>query len=57
LVVNTQNWLPGKSVLVSPQWVKGVSWAKRKVHLDLEQGVIEVRLYDYYGRPRYWTRM
>jgi hypothetical protein len=72
LVVNTQNWLPGKSVLVSPQWVKEVSWAERKVHLDLKRGVIEespefdpsvpvnreyeVRLYDYYGRPHYWTR-
>jgi hypothetical protein len=73
LVVNTQNWLSGKSVLVAPSWVKGVDWAKRRVHLDLEREAIEkspefdpatpvnreyeVRLYDYYGRPQYWIRL
>ena len=26
LIVDTQNWWPGKKVLVSPQWIERVSW-------------------------------
>lgn len=26
MVVDTRNWWPGKKVLVSPQWIKAVSW-------------------------------
>lgn len=73
LVVNTHNLLRGKSVLVSPAWVNRVSWVEREVYVDLAQETIknspefdpaapvnrayELRLYDYYGRPRYWTRV
>jgi hypothetical protein len=73
LVVDTRNWLPGKAVLVAPGWAKRVDWVKRKVHVDLPQEAIrdspefdpsrpvnreyEVRLYDYYGRPHYWSRL
>jgi hypothetical protein len=71
LVVNTRDLLPGKSVLVAPTWVDSVSWAERNVHVDLARETIkngpefdpaapvnrtyELRLYDYYGRPKYWT--
>jgi hypothetical protein len=70
LVVDTHNWLPGRKVLVSPAWVKQVSWDERHLHLDLSRQEIrgslafdpsapvnreyEARLYDYYGRPKYW---
>jgi len=70
LVVDTHNWLPGKKILVSPAWVKQVSWDERRVHVDLSRQEIrgsvefdpsapinreyEARLYDYYGRPKYW---
>lgn len=70
LVIDTRNWLPGKKVLVSPQWVEGVSWAERRVHLDVSAGAIrnspeyrpdepvtreyEKMLHDYYQRPAYW---
>jgi hypothetical protein len=70
VVVDTKNWLPGRKVLVSPLWVEDVSWRKRRVRVDLTQEEIksspeydptapvnrqyEERLYDYYGRPRYW---
>jgi hypothetical protein len=73
LVVNTRNLLPGKSVLVAPTWVEQVSWAERDVYLGLAQAAIknapefdpgapvnrayELRLYDYYGRPKYWTQV
>jgi len=70
MVVDTRNWLPGKKVLVAPAWVEGVNWAENKVFVDLLRETIkhcpeydpsapvnreyEVRLYDYYGRPKYW---
>ncbi|WP_373498744.1 PRC-barrel domain-containing protein [Desulfococcus sp.] len=35
LVVDTANWLPGKKVLLSPQWIKRVEWADSSVHFNL----------------------
>ncbi|MGO9116223.1 MAG: hypothetical protein ACLQPD_01280 [Desulfomonilaceae bacterium] len=35
LVVDTRNWLPGKKVLLSPQWIKRVEWADSSVYFDL----------------------
>jgi hypothetical protein len=71
LVIDTRNWLPGKKVLVAPAWVEEVNWASRSVSMDLNRETIknspefdpsmpvnreyEVRLYDYYGRPKYWV--
>lgn len=71
LVVDTRNWWFGKRVLVSPHWATKVSWAEDKVHVDLTREAIknspewnpteginreyETRLYDYHGRPTYWT--
>jgi hypothetical protein len=70
LVVDTRNWLPGKKVLVSPAWVKRVSWDEKSLHVEMTRQQIrgsvafdssapinreyEARLYDYYGRPKYW---
>jgi uncharacterized protein YrrD len=70
LVVDTSNWWVGKKVLVAPKWASYISWAERKVYLDLSRQAIkdspawdaaravnreyEARLYDYYGRPAYW---
>jgi hypothetical protein len=71
MVIDTQNWLPGKKVLISPAWVEEVKWPERKVRVDLSRELIknspeydpdepvnkrfEERLYDYYGRPKYWV--
>jgi hypothetical protein len=70
MAVATRDWLPGRKVLVAPQWIYGVSWAEMKVHVDLSREAVknspeydstapvnreyETRLYDYYGRPKYW---
>lgn len=70
LVVDTRNWLPGRKVLISPQWVQRLSWEEGKAYVDRDRDAIrnspaydpttavnreyEVRLYGYYGRPRYW---
>jgi hypothetical protein len=59
-----------KKVLISPEWISRVSWTEVNVFVDLPKKIIknspeynpsapvnrqfEERLYDYYGRPRYW---
>jgi hypothetical protein len=71
-VVDTRNWLPGRKVLVSPGWIRRISWANRDVVVDLTQQQVqdspeydstapvneeyEKRLYDFYGRPKYWLK-
>ena len=70
LIVDTQNWLPGKKVLVSPEWIDRIDWKDSKVYLDLSRQAIqssphydpstldrsyEERLYEHYGRPPYWS--
>ena len=71
MVVDTGNWWSGKTVLVSPQWIARVDWNESKVHVDLTREQIknspafdpsnpvhrdyEALLWDYYGRPRYWS--
>lgn len=71
LAVATRNWLPGRKVLLAPNWIREVSWHERKVFVDLTREVIrespeydpgeavnrqyETGLYDYYGRKKYWT--
>jgi len=70
LVVNTRNWWPGKTVLVAPQWITEIRWGDAQVHVDMTREQIknspefdpaapvnrayEERLFDYYGRPKYW---
>ena len=71
LVADTRNWLPGRSVLVSPEWVKDIGWEEQEVWVDVSRQAIEnsppydasapvnreyeVQVYDYYGRPKYWA--
>lgn len=70
LVVDTRNWLPGRKVLLAPEWVRHVSWAEMKVLADVSRERMrhapafdpaagltreaEQRLYEYYGRRKYW---
>lgn len=70
MVVDTRNWLPGKKVLVAPDWVGPISWKERRTIVDMSSKQIEdspefdptapvnrdyeKKLYDYYGRPVYW---
>jgi uncharacterized protein YrrD len=70
LVVDTRAWLPGKHVLVPPQWTD-VDWENRTISVDLARDAImsapayeadvpidrdyETRLFDHYCRQAYWT--
>jgi hypothetical protein len=70
MVVDTRNWLPGRKVLVSPEWITAVTWVDNTVAVDMTKEQVkespeydpaqpvnreyELRLYDFYGRPAYW---
>ncbi len=70
MVVDTRNWLPGKKVLISPEWIERVSWEESKVFVTLTQEDIkqspeyvenglftreyEERLHKHYNRVGYW---
>jgi hypothetical protein len=70
-VVDTKDWLPGRMVLIPPDWwVREIRWADSEVEVNVSRDAIkdspefdpaepvnreyETRLYDYYGRPKYW---
>jgi sporulation protein YlmC with PRC-barrel domain len=71
LIIDTRNILPGKKVIISPQWVKKVNWEESYVQILLSRESVkqspeydpsqpvnreyEENLYDYYGRPKYWV--
>ena len=70
LLVATRNWWPGKKVLISPEWIKTVSWADSQVQVDLRREEIkaapeydpsrpfdreyESRLIEHHNRRKYW---
>ena len=41
LIADTRNWLPGKQVLVAPQWIRAVSWDERTLSVALTRQQIE----------------
>ena len=71
LVVNTSNWWIGHKMLVSPEWIKDVSWAAGTVNVDLTRAAVqsappydpetqldrieEDSMYKHYGRTGYWS--
>jgi uncharacterized protein YrrD len=72
LIINTRNLWPGKVVLVSPRWIKDISWGELKVFINLTRDVIrespeyteeslptrdyEIRLHRYYNSQGYWEQ-
>jgi hypothetical protein len=71
LIVDTQNWWPGKKVLISTLWIEGISWEASTVSLNLTRETIkqspeyteealltrdyEEKLYRHYNREGYWA--
>ncbi len=71
VIVDTKNWWPGKKVLLRPQWIRSVNWAKREIHARVARQTIqsspewnpdspvsreyELRLHQHYGYAPYWT--
>jgi hypothetical protein len=70
IVVSTTNWWPGKKVLVSPTWIKKISWGESKFYTALTREAIkdapeyieskkisrdyEDDLFVHYGHAPYW---
>lgn len=70
LIVDSGNWLPGRRVLIAPEWIVNVSWANRRVQVELNRRQVrlsppyrlarpvsrhyETRLHEHYGRDKYW---
>jgi hypothetical protein len=70
LVADTRNWLPGKKVLLAPQWLAWLSWSEGRVYVDLDRETVkrapeyhpgqpldrdyEIQLFRHFGRDPYW---
>jgi uncharacterized protein YrrD len=70
LIVDTQNWWPGKKILLAPQWIDRMSWNEAKIFVNLPRESIkqapaytkdsllsrdyETSLHQHYDRPGYW---
>jgi hypothetical protein len=71
LVIDTHKWIPGKKVLIAPQWIERVSWEQSTVYVDLSKDAIrnspayteeslltrdyESGLHNHYKRAGYWS--
>jgi len=69
-VIDTNNWLPGRHVVIPPQWSRGVDWMERLVNVEISRSSVqtapeyhsalalsrlhETNLYSHYQRPGYW---
>ena len=70
LVIDTRNWLPGRHVVIPPQWIKNVDWSERVVNVDVPRDRVraapefvssmefsrahEANPYQHYHRESYW---
>lgn len=72
LVFDTGSWLAKRQILVAPDWVTEIDWPGQGLRVNMSKEQVqnspafdpsqpinrayEERLYDFYGRPRYWSR-
>jgi hypothetical protein len=70
IIIYIGNWLTGKKVIVSPNWIDNIHWENKLIDIDLTKEKVEESpeynpsepvnreyetvLYDYYGKPKYW---
>ena len=70
IVVDTRKWLPGKHVLLAPEWIDSVSWSEHEVYVKVTRQAVETspeydlsfplsrkhetELYKHHGRTGYW---
>ncbi|MEO8186822.1 MAG: PRC-barrel domain-containing protein [Burkholderiaceae bacterium] len=70
MVVDTRKWLPGKHVLLSPEWITRVSWSEHEVYVKVTRQAVETSpeydpsrplsrehetgLHEHYERTAYW---
>jgi hypothetical protein len=51
IVADSQNWLPGKQVILSPRWIKRVQWADSSVYFDLTREFVKNSLEFNVSKP------
>ena len=39
--IDTRNWLPGRKVVISPGWLRGIDWPNRQIEVDLTRDQIK----------------
>lgn len=70
LVTDTGKWIPGRKVLISPQWIERIDWSESAIHVRLTRDGVrespnydpesvldrayEHVLYEHYGFTKYW---
>lgn len=70
LEIDTIGWWPGKHVLLNPAWITMIDWPMKNVIVDLDRRAIrsapaydpksvisrnyEIKLFEHYGRHKYW---
>jgi uncharacterized protein YrrD len=70
LLIDTRNWLPGRKVVIAPDWVRAIDWTSRRIEIDHTRDQVkgspeynqvagvsrayERGLYEHYGRTAYW---
>jgi hypothetical protein len=37
LLVDTSNWIGGRTVLIAPEWATRIEWAGQQVHVDVSR--------------------
>jgi sporulation protein YlmC with PRC-barrel domain len=73
LIVDTRNWLPGKHIVIPPDWITEVDWSENVVNVDVTRETVqaapeyhagmdfsraqETHLYRQYRRPSYWQQL
>ena len=71
LVITTQNWLPGKKVLISPRWIDHIGWDESTVFVSVLREKVKLSpeysdacelnrdyeedLHTHYDRAGYWN--
>jgi sporulation protein YlmC with PRC-barrel domain len=67
LLIDTSNWIGGRTVLIAPEWAEHIDWAQQQVRVDVDREAVksspqydpgadldrryEQRLADIYHRP------
>jgi uncharacterized protein YrrD len=41
LMIDTSNWMGGRTVLLAPEWASRIDWVERKLHVDVTRAEVE----------------
>lgn len=41
LMIDTSNWIGGRTVLLAPEWANRIDWARKQVHVDVTRAEVQ----------------